>query len=427
LSGRLWLILYNTLWRALLPLALGRLLLRGIRARGYWRRWGERLGWAPFGPLHGSIWIHAVSVGEVMAALPLIHSLAEQHPDRPVVVTTTTPTGSQRVRDKLGDSVHHCYLPLDLPGPVRRFLGRARPALAVILETELWPNLLLAARRRGVPVVVANGRLSARSLRGYRRVRGLVTPVLAGVHIEAQSEADAERFRALGAPSVAVAGNLKYDREPDADARERGRALRAEWGQRPVWIAASTREGEEEAVLGAHGLVREAHPDALLVLVPRHPERFEAVAELVTREGWVRARRSVGEAVTAATAVYVADTMGELEMLYATADVAFVGGSLVPTGGQNPLEPAALGLPILYGPHRFHFAEVSERLAEAGALRGVEGPESLGRSVAALLDDGERRQEVGERARGVVAANRGARAHLMGVCERLLTQGQDSA
>ncbi|MCU0935629.1 MAG: lipid IV(A) 3-deoxy-D-manno-octulosonic acid transferase [Gammaproteobacteria bacterium] len=412
--------LYTALVGAAVPLVLLNLLRRGLRNRAYWRRWPERFGFAP-GPADCPVWVHAVSVGEVLAAVPLIRLILERYPGLRVLVTTTTPTGSDRVRAALDDLVQHVYAPYDLPGAVSRFLDRVRPGLAVFMETELWPNTLRLCTKRGVRVMVANARLSERSARGYARFPGVVGPMLARLDaVAAQARADAERFVALGVrpDRVRVTGSLKFDVTLPASLREQAEALRRQWGaDRRVWVAASTHDGEEERVLDAFSRVRSLCPDSLLVLVPRHPERFGRVLALVRRRGLRVAQRSrPGERVLEVE-VLLGDTMGELPLFYAAADVAFVGGSLVPTGGHNLLEPAALGVPVVFGPHVFNFAEVSQLLLGRGAARQVRGTRELAAAVSALLQDPEARAAMGECGRDVVAENRGALDRLMAVLE----------
>lgn len=415
-------ILYSLLLYLLTPLVLARLLWRSRANPGYRRRWGERFALYPAFAPGPRIWLHAVSVGETIAAAPLLRRLRERHPDHALLVTTTTPTGSAQLRRLFGEEVEHIYLPYDLPGAVRRFLDKTRPRIAVFMETELWPNLFAACAARGVPVVVANARLSARSARGYARLGRLTRATLACVRrVAAQGREDAQRFQRLGAPQVECVGNLKYDLDVPASAREAGGALREALGcDRSVWIAASTHAGEEEQVLAAHAALRSRLPDAALILVPRHPERFEAVAQLCERAGWRLVRRSRGRAPDRDTDVLLGDTMGELMLFFAAADLAFVGGSLVPVGGHNPLEPAALGLPVLTGPHTFHFAEVFPRLLEAGAALEVGDAGELAEAAARLLADAPERSRRGEAARAVVEANRGAVGRVAAIIEREL-------
>jgi 3-deoxy-D-manno-octulosonic-acid transferase len=426
-------LLYTVLLYLAMPLVLLRLLWRGLKQPEYLRRIPERLGFAPRVPDGVAVWVHAVSVGESLAALPLIRRLLEEHGT--VLVTTTTPTGSERVRAALGDRVVHCYAPYDLPGAVARFLQRTQPRRAVIMETELWPNLFHALGRRRIPIVIANARLSPRSFAGYRRVRGFARATLAHVGaVAAQSEADAQRFRELGAaPSrVHVLGNLKFDLEMPEELLKAGQALRWRWGaRRPAWIAVSTHEGEEEAVLRAHRILLARQPDAVLVLVPRHPQRFDQVARLVEKSGLNLVRRS-GLQLPAAFApgeppplppladltqlqVLLGDSMGELPLYFGTVDLAFVGGSLVEVGGHNVLEPASVGLPVLFGPHMFNFEQARTLLLQHQAARQIDSLLGLEPAVAALLQDPAARAAMGKAGREVLRANRGALQRLLGV------------
>ena len=422
--------LYSFLLHLALPLILLRLYLRSRQAPAYRQRLAERFALAlpPLRP--GGIWVHAVSVGESIAAAPLIRALRQRHPELPITVTCMTPTGSERIRAlfdaeiRAGD-VQHCYLPYDLPWAAARFLDRVRPKLAVIMETELWPNHIHQCARRGIPTVLANARLSEKSARGYARFAGLTRPMLAEMDwIAAQTEAEAERFRRLGARAecVGVTGSIKFDLRIDPELQPRAKALRASWGaeRRPLWIAASTHAGEDEQILAAHRQLLASHPDALLILVPRHPERFDAVHALCLREGLLTVRRSSGQPVTAQDQVLLGDTMGELLFLYALADVAFVGGSLVPNGGHNLLEPAALGLPVLSGPHLFNFLEIAAQLREAGALGEVGDSEALAHRLQHLLDDPQVRRRMGQAGLQTLRANQGALQRLLGGVEKLL-------
>ncbi|HYQ72215.1 MAG TPA: lipid IV(A) 3-deoxy-D-manno-octulosonic acid transferase, partial [Gammaproteobacteria bacterium] len=368
-------ILYSLLLYLLTPLVLLRLAWRGLRAPAYWRRWPERFGFIepPLG--ERVIWIHAVSVGEVLAAVPLVRALLEKYPAYSLLVTTVTPTGSAQVAALFGSELAHVYAPYDLPGAVRRFFHRVRPQLAIIMETEIWPNLFHACETRQVPLLLVNARLSARSLAGYLRVKPLVTQTLARLTgMAAQGETDAARFEQLGAPRarITVSGNLKFEQRIPHSLRERAEALRRDWGaDRPVWVAASTHQGEDELLLDVHNKLRKRYADCLLVLVPRHPERFQLVAQLCRQRGLETVLRSERRPCTADTAVFVGDSMGELLLFLAAADVAFVGGSLVPHGGHNLLEPAALGLPVVTGPHVFNFTEICKLLLQAGACEKV--------------------------------------------------------
>lgn len=412
--------LYTVLLYLLTPFVLLRLLWRSRELRAYRERWDERFGFVPRPAETIAVWVHAVSVGETLAALPLIRALVARHGKGRVWVTTTTPTGSERVQAALGADVRHSYAPYDLPDVVARFLARTQPQKIVVMETELWPNLLRAAAARNIPLTIANARLSPRSFRGYSRVAGFARSTLADVaHIAAQSEADAERFRALGAPAarVSVMGNIKFDQAiPDAQLAL-GAQLRVRCAGRPTWIAASTHEGEDELLLAAHRELLRTQPDALLMLVPRHPQRFDAVAKLVESTGLRLQRRSALGALEAGgpaidAQVLLGDSMGEMFAYFAACDVAFVGGSLVPVGGHNVLEPAALGLPVLFGPHMHNFVQARDLLLDAqGGIQIT--AESLPESLRVLLRDEHRRRALGDAGRAVVAANRGALQRLL--------------
>ncbi len=409
--------LYSAIVMLLTPLALARLWLRGRRAPAYRRRWRERLGFVT--PVEGRpLWIHAVSVGEAQAAAPLVQALLKRHPELPLLVTTTTPTGAERVAALFGERVEHRYMPFDTPGAVRRFLDRTAPRLLVTMETEIWPNLFHHCRRRGIDVVVANARLSERSARGYRRVAALTRRTLEDVAlIAAQHRADGDRFIALGADPerVVVTGSIKFDIQIPASVREQGAHLRSEMlgAGRSVWIAASTHEGEEALLLDAFARIRAARSDALLLLVPRHPERFDGVAALCREHGFEVVRRSEGRPCDERTDIFLGDTMGELIAFYAASDVAYIGGSLVPVGGHNLLEAAALGLPVVYGPHMFNFEAIQRLFLEQGASRQVANVDELAAVVTRLLDDPADRAEVGERALALVEGNRGAMERLL--------------
>jgi 3-deoxy-D-manno-octulosonic-acid transferase len=412
--------LYSLLLILLLPLVVIRLMVRGRRNRGYWQRWGERFGFVSV-MREPVIWIHAVSVGEVRAAAPLVRALRAQHPDR-ILITTMTPTGSLTVRQLFGNDVAHSYVPYDLPGAVQRFLDRTQPRLALIMETELWPNLFHACRARGIPLVVANARLSEKSARGYARFARLTRGTLESVTaIGAQAESDAQRLRTLGARNVTVTGSIKFELVVPADISERGTTLRATLGQRSVWVAASTREGEEDIVLDAFKRLRERFPNLLLVLVPRHPERFDAVARLCIAHGFTIERRSARHAAVAAqTDILLGDTLGELLLFYVAADVAFVGGSLKPLGGQNLLESLAVGTPVVFGPHMFNFTDISRLSLECGAARQVTDAGSLADAVAGWLADDGARRAAGAAGQRMVEENRGALEKTLALVDRVL-------
>ena len=413
-------ILYTTVLYAMMPYVWLRLAWRARRDRGYLRHMGERLG---FGPVADGGWVlvHAVSVGEVQAALPLLELMLEQRRE-PVLLTTTTPSGRRRGEFLFAGRVVQRYLPWDLPGAIRRFLSRTAPRAVIVLETELWPNLIHACADRSIPLIYVNARLSERSAAGYRRFRRLFSPALARVNaIAAQTGEDAARLVATGArpERVAVTGNTKLDVAVPAAARESGQLLRHRIGaSRRVWIAASTHEGEEEMVLEALSRVREEVKGCRLILVPRHVERAGRIASLVRRRGYSVSLRTAGFDETAD--VLLGDTMGELPILYAASDLAFVGGSLVDIGGHNLLEPAMLGVPALAGPHTRNFADIAASLRAIGAVRVVYGAEDLASTVIDLLRDPNRRHRMGEVGRGFVRSNRGARERTMAVIDELL-------
>lgn len=404
--------LYSALFYALTPWVLARLAWRGRKLPAYRERWRERFALYDFPPEPGATWFHAVSVGEAEAAFPIVRAFRDRHPGWPILVTCGTPTGSARIRAVLGDSVRHVYLPYDLPDSAARFLEHFRPRLGVVLETEIWPNLYHACRQRRIPLAIVNGRLSEKSARGYRRLGALARESLAAVsRIAAQTDLDAGRYIGIGADpaTVSVAGNVKFDIGFSAAMRERADALRTGlFGNRPVWIAGSTHPGEEEQVLAALAQVRRDIPDMLLVLAPRHPERAGEVLALCGKAGFPVRRRGEDLPCEPSTAVFLIDTLGELRGFYGAADVAFVGGSLVPRGGHNVLEPAAAGRPVLFGPYMFNFAEIARRLREAGGAVEVANAGELAAWLVRLWDEPERRAALGVGGRAFVEANRGA-------------------
>lgn len=401
---------YALLWYCLTPLIWLRLAWRARKQPEYLQNLGERYGFYRQTPFNRLIWVHAVSVGETRAAQPLIEGLLAQWPEHRILLTGMTPTGRQTGAEvygaRFGERVIQVYLPYDYPGAVRRFFAHFNPAFGVLMETEIWPNLLAAAKTAGVPVVLANARLSARSARGYGRFDALVRPAFAALAgVAAQTSGDARRLGELGAPTVDVCGNLKFDVTPDPDKLLLGQRWRAALNGRPVWLAASTREGEEPLILAAWRQV--APSGALLVLVPRHPQRFDAVAALVREAGLSCVRRSDG-LPQADTAVWLGDSMGEMVAYYALADLAFIGGSLLPLGGQNLIEAAACGCPVLVGPHTFNFLQATEDALSAGAARRIQDETDLGATVAGLLADPVQLAGMREAAVSFARAHQGA-------------------
>jgi len=418
-------LLYVLLTYLLAPLVIVHEAWKSLFNVEYRGRLGQRLGFGLQSTRSGGIWVHAVSVGEVQAAAGLVTELRRRHPGLPIVITTVTPTGAQRARALQTDGVQHCYLPYDLPGSVGRFLDRVAPQIAIIIETEIWPTLYAELGRRRIPLVLGSARVSTRSVARYRRMASLFRDTLShGILIGAQTAADAERFRAIGAAPgrVQVTGNIKYDLEIPAASVAAGRSLRQQWGSaRPVWIAGSTHEGEEEATLAAHAAVRLRHPAALLILAPRHPQRFDAVRTLLRRRAVRHVQRSSGKLPAAEDEVFLLDTLGELQMFYAAADLAFVAGSLVPIGGHSLLEPAVLGLPMLSGPHNHNSQDIADLFEQAGALRIVRSQQELATRLLEWFDDPARAHAAGALGRDAVAANRGAVDRLVAMVEPLLS------
>ena len=419
--------LYSLLLYAATPLVLLYLFLRGLRDPGYLRRWPERFGIFAAPRRTGGIAVHAVSMGEVNAAAELVKALAGRYPDDPLYFTTFTPTGSERVRALFGERLFHVYAPLDLPGAVRRFFDRLQPRLLVIMETEIWPNLFHTAEIRGIPILIANARISPRSFTGYRRFRGLTAAALARVsHIAAQSRGDADRLLELGAAeaNISVSGNLKFDLQLPPALLEEAEALRRAWGaERPVLVAGSSHEGDERPLLEAFCRLLPTLPDALLVLVPRHPERFGKAAQLARDAGLTVALHSVGAGCPPSAQCFVVDAMGELLRYYAACDVAFVGGTLAPVGGHNVLEPAALSKPVLFGPHTANVADIAQQMLECGAALRVADEEALETALGQLLGDAGRRERMGRAAHDLISSGQGAVGRTLDRIGRLITPG----
>jgi 3-deoxy-D-manno-octulosonic-acid transferase len=424
--------IYSWLIRAAAPFAFAQVLWRGLRDRGYWQGLQERFGLGSTVPSAASIWLHAVSLGEMSAAAPLARALHSRHPQFVLVVTTATPAGRARAKAVFADTADIRFLPYDTPGSVRRFLARVRPCVAVIMETELWPNLLRECERRKVPVFLASARLSMKSVSRYQRFGSLFSGVFTpNVTVAAQTPDDALRFKAIGAEHARVVGNVKFDLQIDAGIIAAGKNLRARFGaSRPVWVAGSTHAGEEEIVLAAHALLQLHCPDSLLLLAPRHQDRFAAVADLLARRGIKfdsRSRVTQGGMASGGTApVLLVDTIGELAALYASADVAFVGGSLVPIGGHNLLEPAAVGLPVLTGPSHFNGKEIALLLLRSGAAVQVAGADDLAAVLLRLFNEPAERQRMGGIGKAIVESNRGSVARLLELIEASLPEAHRS-
>lgn len=404
---------YTVVFYLLLPVILLRLWIKNRKKPAALQHWHERLGLGLRPTPTQCIWLHAVSVGESIAAVPLIKQLKQGYPQIPIVVTGETIGGAERIQAALGDQVHQLYAPYDVPCALKKFFQALQPRLIILMETELWPNLLAEAQQRNVPVVVANARLSARSALGYHRILSVTQEMLSGLgQVIAQTQEDANRFIALGLPAerAHVTGSIKFDLELPEQLAEKAQTLRALWGEeRWVWIAASTHEGEEEQIIEAFTQVRaKLGRRVLLVSVPRHVDRVPRLEALYQRQGYQTLKRSDHQPCTVETDVFLGDTMGELLTFYAASDLAFVGGSLVERGGQNPLEPAAVGVPILTGPHTFNFLLITEQLLARGGEIKIENAAQLAENVIALLSDSARRQEMGDKAKKFVEENKGA-------------------
>lgn len=411
---------YSLIFYLATPLILLRLLWRARKQPAYLQHLGERFGFYGEKPAQPLIWVHAVSVGETRAAQPLIEALQKSWPDHRILLTGMTPTGRAAGLEVYGDSVIQAYLPYDIPVTVNRFFRHFSPVFGVLMETEVWPNLLAAAQAQKVPVVLANARLSARSARGYGRIAGLVRPAFAAFKaVAAQTAQDAQRLHELGVLSAEVCGNLKFDVTPAEGKLALGRHWRSLLGKRPVWLAASTREGEETLVLNAWRIM--AQPNALLVLVPRHPQRFNEVAALLAAEGINCIRRGEG-LPDASTQVWLGDSMGEMAAYFALADFAFIGGSLLPLGGQNLIEAAACGCPVLVGPHTFNFTQATEDAIAAGAAKRVLDADALGRQAGELFSDPDQLAKMRQSAVAFAAAHRGATAKTVALIARVMGQ-----
>jgi 3-deoxy-D-manno-octulosonic-acid transferase len=424
--------LYSAAWWLALPIVIGRLWWRGRKEPGYRQHVSERLGFYSRAMGKGVqapvIWVHAVSVGETRAAEPLIDALLEKYPDYILLLTHMTPTGratGKALFGKHAPRVVQSYLPYDTGWMVARFLAHFKPRLCVLMETEVWPNLIAQCRAHRVPVTIVNARLSERSFAKAQRLSGLMTEAAQGMAcVMAQTEADAARLRQLGAPQVHVTGSIKFDVTPPDEALHKGAAMRAWIGNRRVLLCASTREGEEKLILDV--LPMSDLSDTLVVIVPRHPQRFDEVARMVAERGLIMVRRSHMDdaAVTPDVRVLLGDSMGEMFAYYAACDVAFIGGSLLPLGGQNLIEACALGKPVLMGPHTFNFSTVSEDAIAAGAALRVQDAPAMLREALRLLQADEQRIAMGMKAKAFAGQHRGATVRTMALLEPLISSGQ---
>jgi len=416
-------ILYTLAILALLPWAVLHLLWRALRQPQYLRHWNERFGIFGAAQATPTIWIHAVSVGETRAAQPLVAALRSRYPGHRILFSHMTPTGRQTSEAIFGDDVARCYLPYDTPWAVRRFLRHFRPEVGIIMETELWPNLIAACRSLDVPLLLVNARLSKKSARRYARFPDLTRAALGALRgITAIGADDAQRLQALGAGDVAIFGSLKFDIEPPADQLLLGEEFRARCGNRPVLLCASTREGEEALILDAWR--GKAAGNTLLVLVPRHPQRFAAVAALAAAKGYKVCRRSENGAVSADMEVWVGDSMGEMFAYYKAADIAFVGGSLLDFGSQNLIEPCAIGTPVLIGPSTFNFRDAARAAQACGAAVSVANAEELAATATALLTDTVRRNAMSAAGKAFTAHHRGATQRNMALLEAFIPAGR---
>jgi len=401
-----------------IPLVMIYLLYRAVKSDDYRGRLGERFGFKKLNISRPVIFIHSVSMGETIAATPLISQLINDYPSYQILVTTSTPTGSAVVNKNFGDKVIHCYLPIDLPGSVRRFLKQINPHIAIVMETELWPNLIHQLHQHEVPTLLANARMSQRSMKGYlKKAAPLMQEMLTNItQVSAQYSSDGERFLALGLnpEKLNIGGSIKFELTIKSELKQQQSALKASWApNRLVWVAGSTHPGENEQILAAHKALLNQFPDLLLVLIPRHSERFSEVATQAQAAGFNIVRRSEQQPPSEHCQVVIGDTMGEMLLLLGLADIAYIGGSLIERGGHNPLEPAALGKPIIMGPSCYNFSDISEKLISAGGLKIVSDSSQLADFIAQLINEPKRRMTMGDNALQVVKANQGTLKRLM--------------
>ena len=419
-------VIYSSIFYLLIPFILLRLLWRSIKTPAYRHRWRERLGYynkAKSFP-EGVIWFHAVSVGEAEALFPLLQHIQKHHPDAKLLITTTTPTGSARVNAVMLETVTHVYLPYDIPGAVNRFMHCFKPKLAVIMETEIWPNLYACCGKNEIPLYVINARLSEKSSRGYQKIPSLVYPALANINgIATQTQEDTNRFLAIGANSekLKTLGNIKFDVQIPQSIITQGLQIKTDlFKGRFVWLIASTHKDEEIIFLEIYKQIKQKIPQLLLVLVPRHPERFSDVRKLCEKFQYVVVLRTASEPVCEKTDVYLVDTMGELKALYAASDVAFVGGSMVPTGGHNVLEAAAVGLPVMFGPYMANFKEIARRVLSHNAAIQCQNKQDVIDSILALYEQPNFRNALAEKGKAFVEINQGAMTRIYKMLEQFI-------
>ena len=416
--------LYSLLFYIALPFILLRLLWRGRKLPTYRQRISERLGFCQLPNTAPVIWLHAVSLGEVKIAVSLMQQLKIQYPNYFFVITSMTVTGSEYIQKYTGQQVFHFFVPYDLPNAIKRFLKRINPKILILMETEIWPNMIHYCAQKKIPVVIANARLSESSTRGYQRLKFFVQPLLQQItQVLAQTQTDADHFIQIGcdADKVSVAGNIKFAITPPVPIQDEAKKLRQQWNvRRPVFIAASTHPGEEEILLTAFKTIKQEIPDSLLLLVPRHPERFQPVVNLCKKLGYKVAQRTNKQTSLENIDIYLGDSIGELWLFYAASDVAFVGGSLAPHGGHNLLEPAVLHLPIITGPHLFHFTAIADLLTQAKALTIAQDSDELAKIVINFLQNNRLQKEYGERAYEVVQKNQGAMEKHMNYIKQLI-------
>ncbi|MDD2724919.1 MAG: lipid IV(A) 3-deoxy-D-manno-octulosonic acid transferase [Methylovulum sp.] len=422
-------IFYTCLFYLLMPGILLRLWWRGIKAPEYRKRWHERLAFYTQSYPDHVIWFHAVSVGEAEALFPLVKRLQQAYPQERLLITTTTPTGSARVKSVLKDTVSHVYLPYDVPDVLKRFTRCFKPRLAVVMETEIWPNLYALCGQQQIPLFLINARLSERSAKSYRRIAWLIRPALAQIkHIAAQTEEDCQRFAAIGAKNnVSTIGNIKFDVEIAGDLSEQGGKLKANlFPGRFVWLAASTHKGEEARLLPLYLQLKQRIPELLLLIAPRHPERFDEAVQLCSQQGLGCVTRTSGMGCTDGTDVYLLDTLGELKLFYGAADAAFVGGSLVPVGGHNVLEAAAMGVPVIFGPYMANFKAIAASILQHDAAIQCQTDAGLIQAIMDLYAKPDYRAALIANGLAFIQANQGATIRIFNLLEPALSKTNPS-